>query len=250
MIFFKSKRELEYMREASRIVASTHALLRKMIEPGITTKELNAAAEKHIRENQAEPSFLGYHGYPASICTSIDEAVVHGIPGNRTLKNGEIISIDIGAEYGGYHGDSAWTWPVGEVSEELLHLLLVTREALNRGIAQAVPGHRLTDISYAIQSYVENNGLAVVRDYVGHGIGRNMHEDPQIPNFGPPGHGPVLKEGMVLAIEPMVNLGTYEVYTASDEWTVKTKDGRPSAHFEHTVLVGPEGPEILTALEF
>lgn len=246
MIYRKSERELQYMREAGRIVALTLQELEKAIKPGVTTKELDSLAEEFIRRQGARPAFKGLYGFPASICTSVNEEVVHGIPGPRRLREGDIISIDVGTEVEGYHGDGAWTFPVGEISEEAARLLEVTREALYRGIEKAVAGNRLSDISHAIQTYVESHGFSVVRDFVGHGIGRRMHEEPQVPNFGPPGRGPRLEEGMTLAIEPMVNAGTGAVRRLDDGWTVVTRDGGLSAHFEHTVAITAAGPEILT----
>lgn len=246
MIIKKSNREIDYMREAGRIVAGAFVELAALIEPGITTRELDAVAEKYIRKQGARPAFKGLYGFPSSICVSIDEQVVHGIPGLRKLKAGEIISIDIGAELKGYFGDGAVTFPVGTPDDHVLELLWVTKSALDVGIAQARTGKRLTDISHAVQSYVEQRGFSVVRDYVGHGIGAKMHEEPQIPNFGPPGKGPRLESGMALALEPMVNMGGCEVMTLADRWTVVTKDGKPSAHFEHTILITEDGPEILT----
>ncbi|KYH33670.1 type I methionyl aminopeptidase [Neomoorella mulderi] len=248
MIILKSRREIALMREAGRIVARTLAKLKEHIIPGVTTAELDRIAEDYIRDNGAVPAFKGYQGFPASICASVNEEVVHGIPGLKQLAEGDIISIDIGAVKNGYVGDAAVTFPVGAIDAEKQHLLAVTEAALYEGIKQAVVGNRLTDISHAIQTYVEKNGLSVVRDYVGHGIGRAMHEDPQVPNFGSPGYGPRLRAGMVLAIEPMVNAGTYEVYTLANRWTVVTRDKKPSAHFEHTVAVTDNGPEILTLL--
>lgn len=248
MIVSKSKTELELMREAGKIVALTHRLLAENIRPGISTKELDSLAEDFIRKQGAVPSFKGYHGYPASICTSVNEELVHGIPGSRILKDGDIISIDIGAQIHGFHGDSAWTYPVGNISEEAVQLLRVTEESLYKGIEQVREGNRLSDIGHAIQKHVEAAGFAVVRDYVGHGIGRQMHEDPQVPNYGPPGRGPRLKVGMTLAIEPMVNAATYHCKTLADNWTVVTADGNLAAHFEHTVALTEDGPEILTRL--
>ncbi|GEA14375.1 MAG: methionyl aminopeptidase [Moorella sp. (in: firmicutes)] len=248
MIILKSRREIALMREAGRIVARTLAKLKDHIAPGVTTAELDRIAEDYIRENGAVPAFKGYQGFPASICVSVNEEVVHGIPGLKQLAEGDIISIDIGAVKNGYVGDAAVTFPVGAIDAEKQHLLAVTEAALYEGIKHAVAGNRLTDISHAIQTYVEKNGLSVVRDYVGHGIGRAMHEDPQVPNFGPPGYGPRLRAGMVLAIEPMVNAGTHEVYTLANGWTVVTRDKKPSAHFEHTVALTDNGPEILTLL--
>ncbi|MFY0544877.1 type I methionyl aminopeptidase, partial [Brevibacillus sp. H7] len=207
MIILKSKTEIEIMREAGRIVALTHQELAKVIKPGVTTKQLDELAETFIRSQGAIPSFKGYGGFPGSICTSVNEELVHGIPGKRTLQEGDIISIDIGAQFQGYHGDSAWTYPVGTISEEDQRLLRVTEESLYKGLEKAAPEARLSDISHAIQIHAEAAGFTLVREYVGHGIGQNLHEDPQIPNFGPPGRGPRLKPGMVLAIEPMVNAG-------------------------------------------
>jgi len=247
MITLKSERELEVMREAGKIVAGAHKVVAQAAKPGVTTGELDAIAEEYILKQGAVPGFKGYHGFPATICASINEEVVHGIPGLRKLQNGDIISIDIGAVINGYYGDAAQTIAVGNISTEVRKLIDVTKEALNRGIAQAVDGNRLSDISHVIQSYVESFGLSIVRDYVGHGVGREMHEDPQLPNFGPPGRGPRLKPGMTLAIEPMVNIGTYDVKTLENNWTVVTKDGKFSAHFEHSIAVTEGAPLILTA---
>ncbi|HHW13919.1 MAG TPA: type I methionyl aminopeptidase, partial [Firmicutes bacterium] len=230
-------------------VAEALARLGELVAPGVTTGELDRFAEEFFRSRGAVPAFKGYNGFPASICTSVNEQVVHGIPGSRVLQAGDIISIDAGAIVDGFYGDSAATFPVGEVDAEAERLLAATREALARGIAQARVGNRLSDISHAVQAWVEAQGFSVVREYVGHGIGRAMHEAPAIPNYGPPGRGPRLKAGMVLAIEPMVNAGGYEVATEDDQWTVVTVDGRLSAHFEHTVAVTGDGPLILTALE-
>ncbi|KJS85034.1 MAG: methionine aminopeptidase [Peptococcaceae bacterium BICA1-8] len=248
MIVMKSDRELSYMRDAGRIVAETHQELKKTIAPGISTRELDQVAEEYITRKGAVPAFKGYHGFPATICASINEEVVHGIPGLRALKTGDIISIDIGAVINGYYGDAAVTLPVGVISKNAAHLLEVTEKCLYKGIEQVKVDNRLTDISHAIQSYVEQNGYSVVRDFVGHGIGTKMHEEPQLPNFGMPGRGPRLKPGMCLAIEPMVNLGTYEVETLLDNWTVVTKDKQLSAHFEHSVAVTEKGPLILTEI--
>ncbi len=246
MITIKSKQELAYMREAGRIVALAFAELKKAIEPGVTTGELDRLAQDFILAQGGRPAFLGLYGFPASICTSVNEEVVHGIPGLRKLENGDIISIDIGVEINGYFGDGAVTFPVGEISAEAKRLLQVTEEALYAGIARARVGYRLSDISHAIQEYVESRGFSVVRDYVGHGIGKSMHEEPQVPNFGRPGRGPRLRPGMTLAIEPMINAGTHEVCLCADNWTVVTKDAKLSAHFEHTVAVTDGEPEILT----
>ncbi len=247
MIILKSDKEIHYMREAGRIVASTLAELEKAVAPGVTTGELDRMAEDFIRSRGALPAFKGYRGFPRSICTSVNEEVVHGIPGKRQLRAGDILSLDVGVYANGFYGDGAVTLPVGEIDVEARRLLRVAEESLYRGIEMARPGNYLTDISHAIQSHVERHGFGVVRELVGHGIGRQMHEDPQVPNFGPPGTGPVLREGMTLAVEPMVNMGAPEVYTASDGWTVITRDGKPSAHFEHTIAITTRGAEILTA---
>lgn len=247
MIILKSERELKYLYDAGQIVARTHQEVKKALHPGVSTWELDRVAEEYILKCQAIPAFKGYNGFPATICASINEEVVHGIPSRlRQVRTGDIISIDIGAIINGYVGDAAITHPVGEIDEEVQRLLDVTQESLNRGIEKALVGNRLTDISHAVQTCVETGGFSVVRDFVGHGIGQKMHEEPQIPNYGMPGHGPRLKAGMVLAIEPMVNMGTYEVETLADNWTVVTKDRKKSAHFEHTVAVTDQGPWILT----
>ncbi|MCT4594513.1 MAG: type I methionyl aminopeptidase [Anaeromicrobium sp.] len=248
MIIIKSKKEIEYMEEAGKIVAYTHELLKEHIKPGITTKELDHIAENEIRKHGAIPAFKGYHGFPATICASVNEEVVHGIPGLKTLEDGDIISIDIGAVINGYYGDAARTHPVGNVREEASALIEVTKQSFYEGLKFCKEGYRLSDISHAVQKYVEENGFSVVRDFVGHGIGQNMHEDPQIPNFGLPGKGPRLKSGMVLAIEPMVNMGSYHVKTLLDNWTVVTIDGKYSAHYEHSVAITEEEPIILTTI--
>jgi methionyl aminopeptidase len=248
MIICKTPRELDIMREAGRIVALTHQELKKYIAPGITTKELDSIAEAFIRKNNAIPSFKGYNGFLGSICASVNDELVHGIPGDRVLKNGDIISIDIGAKFNGYHGDSAWTYAVGEIDQETKRLLDVTEQSLYLGLQEAKPGERLSNISNKIQTYVEENSFSIVREYVGHGIGQDLHEDPQIPHYGPPNRGPLLKPGMVLAIEPMVNAGSRYVKTLADDWTVVTVDGRMCAHFEHTVAITDTGYEIFTTL--
>jgi methionyl aminopeptidase len=236
------------MAKAGRLVAEAIFALRQSVKPGVTTGQLDKVAEKVIRAGGGLPAFKGYHGFPASICTSVNSEVVHGIPGLRVLNEGDIVSIDIGTIVDGFYGDAAVTIAVGTITEAAQRLLTVTEESLMAGIAQARPGSRLTDISHAVQSHVESHGFSVVRDYVGHGIGRDMHEDPQIPNYGPPGRGPRLEEGMVLAIEPMVNAGGYRVETLQDNWTVVTADQSLSAHFEHTIAVTKDGPLILTCL--
>ncbi|MCD1261973.1 type I methionyl aminopeptidase [Paenibacillus athensensis] len=246
MIICKSEVELDLMREAGRIVAETHRLLARAIRPNITTKELDQIAEEYIRSQGATPSFKGYNGFPGSICASVNEELVHGIPGSRKLAEGDIISIDIGAKYKGYHGDSAWTYPVGAISETAQRLLEVTEKSLYQGIAQAKPEVRLYTLSHAIQTCIEDAGFSVVREYVGHGIGTELHEEPQIPNYGVPDKGPRLKPGMVLAIEPMVIVGERFVKTLEDDWTVVTEDGTWCAHFEHTVAITADGYEILT----
>ena len=248
MISIKSPREIELMRIAGRIVAETHELLSKAIRPGITTLELDTIAEEFIRKRGAIPAFKDYNGFPASICSSINEQVVHGIPGPTVLKDGDIIGIDIGAVYDGYYGDAARTYGIGRIDKETERLLKVTEESFFKGIEYALPGNRLSDISHSIQKHVESNGFSVVRDFVGHGIGRNMHEDPQIPNYGLPHKGPRLAAGMALAIEPMVNQGKYAVKVREDGWTVVTADGKPSAHYENTIVITNGKPEILTLL--
>ncbi|GMK41057.1 methionine aminopeptidase [Paenibacillus sp. CCS19] len=247
MIVCKSEAELRLMREAGRIVADTHRLLKQSIRPGITTSELDHIAETYIRSQGAVPSFKGYNQFPASICTSVNDQLVHGIPNsNQKLAEGDIISIDIGAQYQGYHGDSAWTYGVGTISAEAQRLLDVTEQSLYAGLELIKPDVRLFTISHAVQKVVENAGLSVVREYVGHGIGTKLHEEPQIPNYGIPDRGPRLKPGMVLCIEPMVNIGERYVRTLEDNWTVVTVDGSWCAHFEHTVAVTEDGYEILT----
>ncbi|HHT7143227.1 type I methionyl aminopeptidase [Bacillus anthracis] len=248
MIICKTPREIEIMREAGRIVALTHQELKQHITPGITTKELDQIAEKTIQKYGATPSFKGYNGFPGSICASVNEELVHGIPGKRKLKEGDIISIDIGAKYNGYHGDSAWTYPVGNISESVQKLLDVTEKSLYLGLEQVKPGERLSNISHAVQNHAEENGFSIVREYVGHGIGQDLHEDPQIPHYGPPNRGPRLKPGMVICVEPMVNQGRRYVKTLSDDWTVVTVDGKWCAHFEHTIALTEAGYEILTTL--
>lgn len=248
MIILKSQREINYLRDAGRVVAQTLEEVRKAVRPDITTQELDQIAEEYIKSRGAIPAFKGYHGFPGNICASVNEEVVHGIPGLRKLKNGDNVSIDIGAVINGYYGDAAITVPVGEVDAQVQQLLDVTEQSLYKGIEQAIAGNRLGDISHAVQAHAEKYGYGVVRDFVGHGIGRNMHEDPQIPNYGIPGRGPRLKSGMTLAIEPMINMGTQEVKVLDDGWTVVTTDAKRSAHFEHTIAITPEGPEILTKL--
>ena len=250
MITLKSQIEIETMREAGRIVGLAHEAVAKAIRPGVTTLELNAIAEKVIRDHGAIPSFLGYGGFPASICASINDVLVHGIPNHTRLKDGDIISIDIGAVYKGYHGDSAWTHAVGEISDEAKDLMKVTRESLFVGLQQAKPGNRLGDICHAIGEYVESHGYSVPVDYTGHGIGTELHEEPAIPNYGKAGRGILLKEGMTLAIEPMVHAGKPQTRVLQDDWTVVSKDGSLAAHYEHTIVITSTGYEILTINHF
>lgn len=246
MISIKSPREIELLRVAGEITGSTHNYLKPFIKPGITTKELDKLAEDYIRSRGATPSFKGYDGFPGTICASINEEVVHGIPGNRKLKEGDIISIDIGACYKGYHGDSAWTYPVGKISKEKEYLLEHTEKSLFEGLSVIKDKIHVGDIGHAVSKYAESHNLSVVRELVGHGVGTNVHEEPDVPNFGKEGTGPVLKEGMVIAVEPMLNLGTREIFILDDDWTIVTGDDKPSAHFEHTVLITKDGYEILT----
>jgi methionyl aminopeptidase len=248
MVIRKSSRELALMREAGRIVAVTHARLQEKIKPGVTTEELDALAYEVVTKHGARPSFLGYRGFPASLCVSINEEVVHGIPGPRVLKAGDIVSLDFGAIYKGYQGDAAVTVGVGEIGEKAKQLIETTGGALEAAIAQCRPGNHLGDVSWAIQNYAESRGYSVVRQYVGHGIGRSMHEDPQIPNYGLASRGMLLKTGMTFALEPMVNVGTYLTHVLDNNWTVVTDDHELSAHFEHTIAVTEGEAEILTRL--
>ena len=249
MISIKSDHEIELLRIAGRIVYQTHQYLKPYIKEGITTLELDKLAEDFIRSKGATPSCKGYHGFPATLCTSINDEVVHGIPSKRKLKNGDIITLDICACFKGYHGDSAWTYRVGEVSSDVEHLMKGTHEALFAGLSMVKPGNRIGDISNAVETVANKYHLGVVRELCGHGVGHELHEDPDIPNFGKPGRGPLIKEGMVFAVEPMLNLGSREVCMLDDGWTVVTYDEKPSAHFEHTVLVTHDGYEILTTGE-
>lgn len=252
MIYIKNAQEIDGIRKSCEIVAEVLKMMSEMIKPGITTKMLDQAAEDYIRSKNAVPAFKGYSqagsfNYPASICASVDNAVVHGIPNDVPLKDGQIVSIDVGVELNGFFGDAAKTYPVGKVSDLKKKLLKVTEEALNKGIEKSIDGNRVSDISEAIQKYVESNGFTVVRELTGHGVGKFLHEDPSIPNYVIPGSSPKLRKGMTLAIEPMVNAGTYRVRTLQDGWTIVTEDGQPSAHFEHTILITNGKPEILTA---
>lgn len=248
MVILKSAEEIEKLRKSNYIVAEVLEGLKELIKPGISTRELDVYAEETVRERGAVPAFKGYMGYPASLCTSVNAEVVHGIPSDRVLKEGDIVSMDFGALYRGYYGDSAITVPVGKVSSVAVKLMEITNDALYKGINEAKAGNRLGDISAVVQNHVEDAGFSVVKDFVGHGIGRNLHEDPQIPNYGLRGRGIELKNGMVFAIEPMVNEGTFKVKVLKDGWTVVTSDGKLSAHFEHTVAITENGPVILSRL--
>ncbi len=248
MIIIKSPREIDHLKRSNAIVAEVFETLKGRIAPGVTTKELDEVAEEYILLKGARPAFKGYRGFPATLCISINEEVVHGIPGQRRLKEGDIVSLDVGVNFAGYYGDAAITFPVGKVDSEAKRLLEVTEKALYIGIEKARVGNRLFDISYAIQRWVESNGFSVVRDFVGHGIGKDLHEEPQVPNFGAPHQGPRIETGMVFALEPMVNEGAYGVRVLSDGWTVVTADGKRSAHFEHTIAIADNGAEILSVV--
>ena len=247
MIILKSPHEIDLMRRAGKITAAARALAGEMVRPGVTTQEIDSAVERFIRGQGAVPSFLHYNGYPASVCISVNDEIIHGIPGKRVLREGDIVSVDVGAYIGGFHGDCAATFPCGVISPEAQNLIDVTRQSFFEGIRFAREGQRLQDISAAVQTYVEQNGFSVVREYVGHGVGAEMHESPEIPNYGHPGHGPRLLRGMTLAIEPMVNAGSAAITQLSDGWTVKTADGKWAAHYENTILITDGEPEILTA---
>lgn len=246
MIYLKTKEEVELLRENNQLVSLTLAEVAKHIRPGVRTKELDNIAEAFIRSHGAVPGFLGYGGFPATLCISVNENVVHGFPSEYQLKDGDIISVDCGTILKGFYGDSAYTFAVGEVAPEVQKLLDVTKEALQNGVAQAKAGNRVGDISAAVQSTAEKNGYTVVRELVGHGLGRNMHEEPEVPNYGAKGRGPILKEGMVICVEPMINMGTRHVVFEKDGWTVRTRDRKPSAHFEWAVAVTQNGPDVLT----
>lgn len=248
MIIIKNNKEIALMRSAGKIVAETLLLVEEKVRPGITTAEIDRIAEEFITKHGAKPSFKGLYGFPASLCISVNEQVVHGIPGGYVLKDGDIVSVDCGTNLNGFHGDAARTFGVGNITKEAKKLINVTKESFFKGIEYAKVGNRLTDISHGIQSYVEASGFSVVRDFVGHGIGRVVHEDPEIPNYGQPGRGPKLAVGMTLAIEPMVNIGNYKVKSLEDNWTVVTSDGSLSAHYENTIVILPDGPEILTLI--
>lgn len=246
MIHIKTPEEIEKLRIAGKIVGDTHNYLKPFIKEGITTKELDQLAEEFIKSKDATASFKNYEGYPGSVCTSINDEVVHGIPSTRKLKEGDIIGIDIGANYKGYHGDSAWTYAVGKVDKQKEDLMKYTEEALFAGLSTIHDGSRVGDIGYAVYTYARKHNLGVVRELVGHGVGSALHEEPNVPNFGKKGTGPILKEGMVIAVEPMLNAGTHKIAILEDDWTIVTLDGKPSAHYEHTVLVTKDGYEILT----
>jgi methionyl aminopeptidase len=248
MIILKSPEEIEKIAHSCIIVAKTLDYLRDMLKPGVTTKEIDRAADNYICSNDAIPAFKGYRGYPASICASVNNEVIHGIPSDRVLEEGDILGIDLGVYKDGFYGDAACTFPVGKIDKDAERLLRVTEEALYVGIQNARENNRVSDISNSIQKHIESNGFTVVRAFVGHGIGRDLHEEPQVPNFGPPGRGPRLMSGMTLAIEPMVNEGGHEVMILDDGWTAVTLDGKLSAHFEHTILVTPDEPRILTKI--
>ena len=246
MITLKSEHEIELMRRAGKITAAARALARDMVKPGVTTQQIDKAVYHFIKSQGATPSFLNYNGYPASVCVSVNDEIIHGIPGKRVLKEGDIVSVDVGAYIGGFHGDCAGTYPCGQVSDQALDLIRVTQQSFFEGLKFAREGYRLSDISHAVQEYVESHGYSVVREYVGHGIGRRMHESPEVPNFGNPGHGPRLLRGMTIAVEPMVNAGSAAIRQMSDGWTVKTADGRNAAHYENTILITDGEPELLT----
>lgn len=248
MIVLKSQREIKLMRHAGRLVARAHQIVQRNLEPGVTTQTINDEVDAFVRDNNGIPSFKGYRGFPASVCISINEELVHGIPGSRRLQKGDVVSVDIGVIYKGFHGDSAWTYIVGASDDETQRLLGVTEASLDAGIQQARAGHHLSDIGHAVQTVVEDAGFSIVREYVGHGIGRQMHEDPQIPNYGDPGQGPVLKAGMTLAIEPMVCQGDWHTRVLDDKWTVISADRSLTAHFEHTIVVTEDGAQLLTVL--
>lgn len=247
MIILKSPEEIDLMRRAGKLTAAARALAGEMVKPGVTTQEINDEVERFIRKNHAVPSFLHYQGYPASVCISVNDEIIHGIPGKRVLMEGDIVSVDVGAYIGGFHGDCAATFACGTVSKEAQDLIDVTRQSFFEGIKQARQGNRTGDISAAVQAYAEAHGYGIVREFVGHGVGADMHESPEIPNYGHPGRGPRLLAGMTIAVEPMVNAGSASIYQMSDGWTVRTADGKNAAHYENTILITDGEPEILTA---
>jgi methionyl aminopeptidase len=250
MLYYKTNEEIELLRESSLLVAKTLAEVAKVIRPGITTLDLDRIAEEYARDNNAVPAFLNYNGFPNSVCISVNAQVVHGIPNNTELRDGDICSVDFGIVKNGFYGDSAYTFAIGDVEEETARLLKITREALYKGIEKAVAGNRLGDISHAVQMHAETNGFSVVRELVGHGIGRHLHEKPEVPNYGKSGTGMILKEGLVIAIEPMINLGGKAVVHEKDGWTVRTADRKPSAHFEHTVAIKKGEADILSSFKY
>jgi len=250
MVFYKTKEEIELLRESSLLVGKTLAEVAKLIKPGVTTLQLDKIAEEFIRDNGAEPGFLGYGGFPNTLCTSVNEAVVHGVPNDKPLIDGDIVSVDCGTLMNGFYGDSAYTFEIGEVTPEIHKLLEVTKECLNKAVEAAVSGNRIGDIGYAVQKHAEDNGYGVVRELVGHGLGRGLHEKPEVPNYGRRGRGLKMKEGLVIAIEPMINLGVKEVSQLEDGWTIVTKDRKPSAHFEHDVAIGKGKAEVLSTFKY
>lgn len=250
MVFYKTKEEIELLRESSLLVGKTLAEVAKLIKPGVTTLQLDKIAEEFIRDNGAEPGFLGYGGFPNTLCTSVNEAVVHGVPNDKPLIDGDIVSVDCGTLLNGFYGDSAYTFEIGEVTPEIHKLLQVTKECLNKAVEAAVSGNRIGDIGYAVQKHAEDNGYGVVRELVGHGLGRGLHEKPEVPNYGRRGRGLKMKEGLVIAIEPMINLGVKEVSQLEDGWTIVTKDRKPSAHFEHDVAIGKGQAEVLSTFKY
>ena len=249
MITLKSSHEIDLMRRAGKITEAARAVARDMVKPGVTTQQIDKAVFQFIKEQGATPSFLHYNGFPASACISVNDEVIHGIPGKRVLREGDIVSVDVGAYIGGFHGDCAGTYPCGQVSDEAMRLIRVTQQSFFEGLKFAREGYRQSDIGAAVQTYVEANGFSVVREFVGHGIGRNLHESPEVPNYGKPGHGPRLLRGMTLAVEPMVNMGKAAIRQMSDGWTVKTADGKYAAHYENTILITAGDPELLTDAE-
>ena len=246
MITLKSAHEIELMRRAGKITAAARAVARDMVKPGVTTQQIDQAVYRFIKSQGAIPSFLNYNGYPASVCVSVNDEIIHGIPGPRKLKEGDIVSVDVGAYIGGFHGDCAGTYACGKISDEAARLIAVTEQSFWEGMKYARFGYRVSDISHAVQQYVEDNGFSVVRDYVGHGVGANLHESPEVPNYGKPGHGPRLAPGMTIAVEPMVNQGDWRVKVMRDGWTVRTADGSLAAHYENSILITKGDPEILT----
>jgi methionyl aminopeptidase len=250
VIYYKSEEEISLIRESAEILSKAHGEVAKYVKPGVDTNRLDTVAEEFIRDHGGEPSFKGYNGFPASLCISVNENVVHGFPSDRELESGDIISVDCGVFYKGFHSDCAYTYPIGNVDERVEALLRATKESLYKGIEQAVAGNRTGDIGYAVQNFVEEQGYSVVRELVGHGLGRNLHESPEVPNYGKRGRGTKLKKGMVIAIEPMINLGTKSIVQEADGWTIRTQDRMPSAHFEHTVVIGEGKTEVVTTHKY